>query len=168
MSKSREPQEVVLYDGDEAEIVFRITPFSGSKGFDLLPDVIQLLSGPVGSIVDAFPSVSKDTDEEDLMKTKINGKALAEGLSALAGVMKEKNGSEWVRKLLGDTIMKEGQGWKKADELAVFNTTFQGNYILLLHLIVHVIKINYLKSLGGLGKNLSDRIQAFLPDSKTE
>jgi len=160
---SRTQQVTRIKDADDQEWVVSVTPFGASKGFDLLPDVLDLLS-PVGSLIDMVggdglamgqgqglgQGLGQDK-QPDLTQTKVKGKALTEAIRTLASVMRDKEGSAFVKRLISDTLIRrEGdKGERQAGDTQVFEQTFQANYMFLIKVVGFVIQVNFAPFLKG-------------------
>lgn len=163
----KDPQVVEIKDCDGETLTFRITPFAGVKAYEYMPDVLDLVGGPIANLLDGLDhtalkaKVSEELDDSDPDETDtsitpqggigLSGKSLAEAIRALSDFMRSRGTGKWVQNFLHDTYLVEAEGTsdKLMSEVAHFNRVFQADMILLVQLLFHVIRINYGGSLGN-------------------
>lgn len=139
---------------------FHTMPFGARRQLALLPGVLRLLSGPVGTLVEALKGLAgedgplakmqaggtvtaKDIEIGPIL-TALKGEALTTGLRAIADEL-ENGGDELIMELLRDTTRMKGQ--KQTDGLEScaddFDTVFQGDFLTLLQVLAFVLKVNF-------------------------
>ena len=121
-------------------------PYGASKQLDMLPGVMRLLAGPIGSLLETLKGLdglSASTEVATVLEG-VRGAAVQEGLIALADQL-ESGGRDLIFDLLGNTYRMKGR--KQSDGLESctdeFDTVFQGDFLSLVLVLAWVLKENY-------------------------
>lgn len=118
-----------ILDDEGVEHAYELNKYPAGEGFDLLPVIIQIASGPLGDLIDAIGRDGLDAD--------IDGAKLASALNGLAAAIVAQGSAEFVKRILRYTVRDSG---KVPD---VFDRAYQGNYGELFAAILWVLQENY-------------------------
>jgi len=141
-------------------------PFGAKHQLKLLPGVLRMLSGPVGSLVDSLKSLAggplqdlaaaqrakgekltaADLKGLDVSKLAgaLKGDAIRAGLVALADEL-EGGGADLIMDLLRDTIRMKGTSRDAGFDSCQddFDTVFQSDFLALIQVLAWVVQVNY-------------------------
>lgn len=117
-----------IEDDNGKEHPYRVSLFPSSEGFDLLPLIIQLASGPIGDLIDAIGEGGEG---------QINGDKLGNAVGGLASAIIAQGSSEFLKRILkyatrGDQKVPAG-----------FDAIYQGNYGELFAAVAWVLEVNF-------------------------
>ena len=116
---------------------YTTTLYPAGEGFNHLPYLLKLLSGPSGIVVDFVRGmIAGGVDVADT-----RGAEFRDGLQHLAEQLVLHGGAKKVRELLAHTTVKLEDGEKSCS--TDFDTVFQGRYAALVQVLAWVLEVNY-------------------------
>lgn len=141
---------------------YQTIPFGAKRQLDLLPGVLRLLSGPVGSLIESVKGLGNGPLQSVLEKKKagqkvtaadidvapllagLKGDAIRAGLVGIADEL-DNGGKDLIFDLLRDTHRMKGRNQTDGLESCAedFDTVFQGDLLSLVMVLAFVLKVNY-------------------------
>ncbi len=142
---------------------YQCIPFGAKRQLDLLPGVLRILSGPIGSLLESAKGLLDGADIQALIAKKkagekigaadidvasvlagLKGDAIRAGLVGIADEL-DNGGKDLIFELLRDTHRMKGRNQTDGLESCAddFDTVFQGDLLSLVLVLGFSLKVNY-------------------------
>ena len=143
----RKSEERCFVDADGNEQVYKVTQFPGEEGFNLLPEIVEMIGDSLAKLATMGNSGGGDFLDQD-----IDASLLGEALTVFSKKIAEKGGAEFIKKLLAGTT-RNGKEFSKmgisSNQTWSFNEAFTGNYSEMFRVVAFVLEANYKSFLSG-------------------
>lgn len=143
--------------------------YPAGEGFDHLPYLLKVASGPSGVVVDFIRGAIAGSIDA----AETTGREIREGLTHLAEQLVQHGGARKVKELLKHVTVETEAGEKSAN--AEFDTVFQGRYGLLLQVLAWTLEVNYApflrenwRGIWASARSLSEKFAAESSDKPSE
>lgn len=131
-------------------VTYIVTPFGATRALLILKRLVDAVGGPLARMVGSI-------NVADVMKSNIDGEALALSINELATKLSAEGMVELIQELLQKTEQQKSIGGKLTNESITpenFDLVFAGKLGHIPKLVVEVVKLNFgnFLQIGGGGK----------------